>query len=62
MSVEGLSQKTRSDDRGDSAVVQNWHTDFPECIDDFGFLRFEDVISDAARWIVAANAADAIVR
>ncbi len=38
--------------------------DFPECIDDFGFLRFEDeyVISDAARWIVAANAADAIVR
>jgi hypothetical protein len=38
--------------------------DFPECIDDFGFLWFEDeyVISVAARWIVAANAADAIVR
>ncbi|MDR3701289.1 MAG: glycoside hydrolase family 9 protein [Candidatus Sulfopaludibacter sp.] len=38
--------------------------DFPECIDDFGFLWFEDeyVISDAARWILAANAADAIVR
>ena len=38
--------------------------DFPECIDDFGFLWFEDeyVISVAARWLVAANAADAIVR
>jgi endoglucanase len=38
--------------------------DFPECIDDSGFLWFEDeyVISDTARWIVAANAADAIVR
>jgi endoglucanase len=38
--------------------------DFPECIDDSGFLWFEDeyVISDSARWIVAANAADAIVR
>jgi len=38
--------------------------DFPECIDDFGFLWFEDeyVISEAATWVVAANAADAIVR
>jgi hypothetical protein len=62
--VEGLSQKTRSDDRGDSAVVQNWHTDFPECIDDFGMLWFEDeyVISEAANWVLAANVADAIVR
>jgi len=32
--------------------------DFPECIDDFGFL----VIGEAASWILAANAADAIVR
>jgi hypothetical protein len=32
--------------------------------DDFGFLWFEDeyTISVAARWIVAASAADAIVR
>jgi hypothetical protein len=38
--------------------------DFPECIDDFGMLWFEDeyVINVAARWILAANAADAIVR
>jgi hypothetical protein len=37
--------------------------DFPECIDDFGFLWFEDeyVIDDASRWIVAANAANALV-
>ncbi len=38
--------------------------DFPECIDDFGFLWFEHeaVIGTSATWIVAANAADAIVR
>ncbi len=38
--------------------------DFPECIDDFGFLWFEDeyVISEAASWVLAAIAADAIVR
>jgi endoglucanase len=38
--------------------------DFPECIDDFGFLWFEDeyVISEAASWVLAASAADAIVR
>jgi len=38
--------------------------DFPECIDDFGFLWFEDeyTISAASSWILAANAADAIVR
>jgi len=38
--------------------------DFPECIDDFGFLWFEDeyVISEAATWVLAANAADAIVK
>lgn len=36
--------------------------DFPECIDDFGFLWFEDeyVISEAANWVLAANAANAI--
>jgi endoglucanase len=38
--------------------------DFPECIDDFGFLWFEDeyVIDVASRWILAANAADALVK
>ena len=38
--------------------------DFPECIDDFGFLWFEDeyTISVAAKWILAANAADALVK
>jgi hypothetical protein len=38
--------------------------DFPECIDDFGFLWFEDeyVIDVASRWILAANAANALVK
>jgi len=38
--------------------------DFPECIDDFGFLWFETeyVIDVAAKWILAANAADAILK
>ena len=38
--------------------------DFPECIDDFGFLWFEDeyVIDDASRWVLAANAANALVK
>ncbi len=36
---------------------------FPECIDDFGFLWFEDeyVIDVASRWVLAANAANALV-
>lgn len=38
--------------------------DFPECIDDFGFLWFENeyIVGVASRWILAANAADALVR
>ncbi len=38
--------------------------DFPECIDDFGFLWFEDeaVVAGSASWVVAGNAANAIVR
>ncbi|MBS1876792.1 MAG: glycoside hydrolase family 9 protein [Acidobacteria bacterium] len=38
--------------------------DFPECIDDFGFLWFENeyIITVASKWILAANAADALVR
>ncbi len=37
---------------------------FPECIDDFGFLWFEDeaVVAGSASWVVAGNAADAITR
>jgi hypothetical protein len=38
--------------------------DFLECIDDFGFLWFEDeyTVSVASKWILAANAADALVK
>jgi hypothetical protein len=38
--------------------------DFPECIDDFGLLWFEDeyVINVASRWVLAANAANALVQ
>ncbi|HEY7889524.1 MAG TPA: glycoside hydrolase family 9 protein [Steroidobacteraceae bacterium] len=37
--------------------------DFPECITDFGFLWFEDeyTVDAAATWVLAANAAEAIV-
>jgi hypothetical protein len=37
--------------------------DFPECIDDFGFLWFEDeaVVAGSASWVVAGIAADAII-
>jgi endoglucanase len=38
--------------------------DFPECIDDFGFLWFENeyTISAAAKWVLEANAAEALVK
>ncbi len=38
--------------------------DFPECIDNFGYLWFEDeaVVAGSARWVVAGNAADAITK
>ncbi|HEX5209014.1 MAG TPA: hypothetical protein VFW10_14630, partial [Steroidobacteraceae bacterium] len=38
--------------------------DFPECIDDFGFLWFEDeyTVDAAATWVLESNAADALVR
>jgi len=38
--------------------------DFPECIDDFGFLWFEDeaVVAGSASWVVAGNAAVAITQ
>jgi hypothetical protein len=35
---------------------------FPECIDDFGVLWFEDVVAGSANWVVADNAADAITK
>ena len=36
--------------------------DFPECMDDFGFLWYESeyCVSDGSKWILAANAAQAI--
>lgn len=39
-------------------------SDFPECMEDFGFLWFthEYVITASSHWILAANAADARVR
>ena len=38
--------------------------DFPERIDDYGFLWFESeyVIDVASKWVLAASAADAIVK
>jgi hypothetical protein len=38
--------------------------DFPECIDDFGMLWFEDeyTISTAGEWILVATAADALTK
>ncbi len=38
--------------------------DLPECLDDFGFLWFESeyIINVAGKWILAANAADALVQ
>ena len=62
--------KTYSNNRADNAYIPGAvipgyiiiKPDFPECIDDFGFLWFEDeaVVADSAKWVVAGNAADAI--
>ncbi len=64
--------KTYSNNRADSsyipgAVIPGYiiiKPDFPECIDDFGFLWFEDeaVVAGSASWVVAGNAADAITK
>ncbi|HVU18295.1 MAG TPA: glycoside hydrolase family 9 protein [Candidatus Didemnitutus sp.] len=64
--------KTYSNNRADNAYIPGAlipgyviiKPDFPECIDDFGFLWFEDeaVVASSASWIVAGNAADALVR
>jgi endoglucanase len=64
--------QTYSNNRGDNAYIPGAvipgyviiKPDFPECIDDFGFLWFEDeaVVAESASWIVAGNAADAIIK
>ncbi len=64
--------KTYSNNRADNsyipgAVIPGYiviKPDFPECIDDFGFLWFEDeaVVAGSASWVVAGNAAEAIIR
>jgi hypothetical protein len=64
--------KTYSNNRADNAYIPGAvipgyiiiKPDFPECIDDFGFLWCEDeaVVAGSASWVVAGNAADAIVR
>jgi hypothetical protein len=64
--------KTYSNNRADNAYIPGAvipgyiiiKPDFPECIDDFGFLWFEDeaVVGGSASWVVAGNAADAITK
>ena len=62
--------KTYSNNRADNAYIPGAvipgyiiiKPDFPECIDDFGFLWFEDeaVVAGSANWVVAGNAANAL--
>jgi hypothetical protein len=64
--------KTYSNNRADNAYIPGAvipgyiiiKPDFPECIDDFGFLWFEDeaVVAGSASWVLAGNAADAITK
>jgi endoglucanase len=70
----GTVSKTKmySNNRGDNAYIPGAvipgyiiiKPDFPECIDDFGFLWFEHeaVVAGSASWVVAGNAADAIIK
>ena len=70
----GTVSKTRtySNNRADNAYIPGAvipgyiviKPDFPECIDDFGFLWFEDeaVVAGSASWVVAGNAAEAIIQ
>jgi endoglucanase len=70
----GTVSKTRtySNNRADNAYIPGAvipgyiviKPDFPECIDDFGFLWFEDeaVVAGSASWVVAGNAAEAVVK
>jgi endoglucanase len=64
--------KTYSNNRADNAYIPGAvipgyiiiKPDFPECIDDFGFLWFEDeaVVAGSASWVVAGNAAAVLTR
>jgi hypothetical protein len=64
--------KTYSNNRADNAYIPGAvipgyiiiKPDFPECIDDFGFLWFENeaVVAGSASWVVAGNAADALTK
>jgi hypothetical protein len=64
--------KTYSNNRADNAYIPGAvipgyiviKPDFPECIDDFGFLWFEDeaVVAGSASWVVAGNAANALTK
>ncbi|MEO6996422.1 MAG: glycoside hydrolase family 9 protein [Lacunisphaera sp.] len=64
--------QTYSNNRADNsyipgAVIPGYviiKPDFPECIDNFGFLWFEDeaVVAGSASWVVAGNAAEAIAK
>ena len=64
--------KTYSNNRADNSYIPGAlipgyiiiKPDFPECIDDFGFLWFEDeaVVAGSASWVVAGNAAEALTR
>ncbi|HET8824246.1 MAG TPA: glycoside hydrolase family 9 protein [Terriglobales bacterium] len=63
--------KTYSNNRADNsyipgAVIPGYiiiKPDFPECIDDFGFLWFEDeaVVAGSASWVLAGNAVNAMM-
>jgi hypothetical protein len=63
---------TYSNNRADNAYIPGAvipgyiiiKPDFPECIDAFGFLWFEDeaVVAGSASWVVAGNAAGAIIK
>lgn len=63
---------TYSNNRGDNSYIPGAmipgyiviKPDFPECITDFGMLWYEDetTVSAASSWVLAANAAEAIVR
>ncbi len=64
--------QTYSNNRADNAYIPGAvipgyiiiKPDFPECIDDFGFLWFEDeaVVAGSASWIVAGNAVAALTK
>ncbi len=64
--------KTYSFNRGDNAYIPGAvipgyiiiKPDFPECIDDFGFLWFEHeaVVAGSANWVVAGKAAEALTQ